>query len=163
MSATPRPQRRNRLIQEHIHDPYFNKQKLKEPATCPDCGCVYRKGAWHWEEAPENARSHSCPACKRIKDGVPAGYLTLKGDYFDAHRDEILNLVGNVESLARQSHPLKRIMATQQEGQETLITLTDTHLTREIGDAIQHSQGGDLDVQYPSEGNILRVLWQRDD
>lgn len=163
MSVTPRPQRRDRLLQEHIHDPYFNKHKFKEPTTCPDCGCVYRKGAWHWEESPQNARAQLCPACKRIKEGVPAGYLSLSGEYYDAHRDEIINLVNNVESQARHSHPLKRIMNINKSGEETLITLTDTHLTREIGDAIQHSQGGMLDVQYPSEGSTLRVVWQRDD
>lgn len=162
MSVTPRPTRRDRLIREQNHDPYFSKQKIKEPATCPDCGSVYRKGAWHWEEAPEDARDHLCPACKRINDRVPAGYLTLSGDYFNSHREEILNLVNNVASQAKQSHPLKRIMDIQEQDQETLITLTDTHLAREIGDAIEKSQGGSLDLQYPEGGDIIRVVWQRE-
>lgn len=162
MVPNSQPQRRDRLIKEQVHDPYVNKQKIKEPASCPQCGAVYRKGAWHWESAPENAQAHSCPACKRIKDHLPAGYLSLRGDYFAAHRDEILNLVNNVAGQAKQAHPLKRIMQIEETDGETLVTLTDTHLTREIGDAINKSQGGELDVQYTQESDVLRVFWQRE-
>lgn len=162
MKLTSQPQRRDRLLKEQVHDPYVNKQKIKEPAACPDCGAVYRKGAWHWEAAPENTQAHSCPACKRVRDRLPAGYLSLRGDYFAGHRDEILNLVDNIATQAKQSHPLKRIMNIETSADETLITLTDTHLTREIGDAINKSQGGNLDVQYGEGSDILRVFWQRE-
>ena len=163
MSNSPRPQRRDRLIREQNHDPYFNKQKIKEPASCPECGSVYRKGAWHWEDRPKDARDHICPACKRINDKLPAGYVSLSGAYLELHREEILNLVKNIAEQAKQTHPLKRIMDIERDEKETLITLTDTHLAREIGNAIHHSQGGNLDLQYPEGGDIVRLVWQRDE
>ncbi|MDT8383151.1 MAG: BCAM0308 family protein [Gammaproteobacteria bacterium] len=155
--------RHDRLIRELDHDPYHSKRKIKEPAVCPDCSAIYTKGRWSWGEAEPGPHEHQhlCPACQRIHDRVPAAYLTLRGDFLDAHRDEIMNLVHNYEQREKAEHPLKRIMNVEQKENETEITFTDAHLARGIGEAIHHAYEGDIDYQYTPEDIMLRVSWER--
>lgn len=157
----PRQGRHDRLIRELDHDPYHSKRKITEPAVCPDCGAIYSKGRWSWGEAESGPHEHLCPACQRIHDRVPAAFLTLRGDFLDVHRDEIMNLVNNYERREKAEHPLKRIMHVEQKENETEITFTDAHLARGIGEAIHHAYEGDIDYQYTPEDIMLRVSWER--
>ena len=106
-------QRHDGLFQEQVHDAYKAKAKMPEPTVCPQCGAVYHEGRWQWRQAPANAHQETCPACHRIHDQYPAGFLTMKGAFFSAHRDEIMRLVHNHEKHERAEHPLKRIMAVE--------------------------------------------------
>jgi len=85
--------RRDRLVQERIHDPYKPRRQLSEPSRCGECGVVYANGRWQWvSEPPADAGELVCPACRRTRDRVPASLLTLSGEFFEAHREEILRL-----------------------------------------------------------------------
>ena len=80
--------RQDRLIQERVHDPYMKGSKPVEPTVCPECGVVFSGGRWQWQaDAPEGAQKEWCPACQRIRDKVPAGFLTLSGEFFYARGD----------------------------------------------------------------------------
>ena len=95
-----REQRRDRMIRERVHDPYKTRLKLPEPTVCPTCGAVFRAGRWHWETTrPEGANEETCQACHRTSDSYPAGEVTLEGVFLAAHKDEILNLARNVETM----------------------------------------------------------------
>lgn len=153
--------RRDRLIRERVHDPYKSGQKLKEPTVCTSCHALFHKGRWTWDPAPQGAHESLCPACTRIRDRVPAGYLTLSGDFFSAHRDEILNLVHNKEQAEKGEHPMNRIMDVEERDEGTVVTFTDIHLPRSIGDALESAYEGNLDYEYTDETNILRVRWSR--
>lgn len=153
------PIRRDRLLQEQVHDSYKSKGKLAEPSVCAQCGAVFHAGRWQWSKAPANAHETTCPACHRIHDHFPAGYITLQGEFFREHHDEIMNLVHNEEKRERAEHPLKRIIAVESKGNEVLVTTTDIHLARSIGDALHHAYQGDLEYHYNSEQNLLRVGW----
>ncbi|MGD8515256.1 MAG: BCAM0308 family protein [Granulosicoccaceae bacterium] len=162
MSEANKPQNRgDRLIRELDHDPYHSKRKIKEPTACPNCGAVYQQGRWKWGEAPEDVHRQLCPACQRIEDRVPAAFLTLRGEFFMEHRDEIMNLVHNYEQRERLEHPLKRIMGSEEQEDGFVMTFTDAHLARGIGDAIHHAYEGDVDYQYTKEDIMLRVTWER--
>ena len=52
-------------------------------------------------------------------------------------------------------------MATEEEGNGVLITTTDIHLARGIGEAIHHAYQGDLEFHYNPAENLLRVNWSR--
>lgn len=153
--------RHDRLLRERIHDPYKSKSKPPEPTVCPDCGAVFQHGRWQWGTSPAPAHEELCPACQRIRDEVPGGFLTLKGDFFAAHKDEIMNLVHNVEERAKKEHPLERIMNIEETEDGVLITFTDAHLTRGVGEAIHHAFKGELDFRYTEEDASLRVNWAR--
>ncbi|OGU24459.1 MAG: ATPase [Hydrogenophilales bacterium RIFOXYD1_FULL_62_11] len=153
--------RRDRLIQESRHDPYKAKHKLPEPTVCPQCGAVFHDGHWQWLVKPAQANEAMCPACHRIHDDFPAGYLTVAGTFFKDHREELLHLARNEETRAKTEHPLKRIMKIEDQDGDTLITTTDIHLARGIGDALHHAYQGELEYHYNEQENLLRVMWTR--
>ena len=154
-------QRRDRLIEEYVHDTYRARYKPKEPAVCPTCGVLFEHGTWSWKPRPEGAHEHVCPACQRTKDNFPAGYVTLEGEFLTAHRDEILQLVRNEEMRTKTEHPMERIMAIAEEDGKTVVTTTDIHLARRIGDAIHHAYQGGLDTKYSPDEYLIRVYWSR--
>jgi NMD protein affecting ribosome stability and mRNA decay len=153
--------RHDRLLHELVHDPYKSKHKLPEPTVCPDCGAIFHHGRWQWGERPADAHEEFCPACHRMRDEVPAGFLTLQGEFFAAHKEEIMNLVHNIEAKAKKEHPIERIMGTEDLEDGIVITFTDAHLTRGVGEAIHHAFKGELDFHYTDEDASLRVNWSR--
>ena len=151
----------DRQIHEVTHDPYKARFRPKEPAVCPTCGVVYQNGSYHWIARPAGAHEHVCPACQRAADRFPAGYVTLAGTFLAEHHKEILQLVHNEETRARNEHPLERIIEIVEDDGKTLITTTDLHLPRRIGDAIHKAYQGTLDTQYARDQYQVRVNWQR--
>lgn len=151
--------RHDGLFQEQVHDAYKARGKLHEPSVCPQCGAVFRQGRWQWGEAPDGAHRETCPACHRLHDHFPAGFLTLSGAFFKSHKAEILHLVSNHEQRERAEHPLKRIMEVEDQDDSTLVTTTDIHLARGIGEALRHAYQGELEFHYNPEENLLRVHW----
>ena len=102
--------RREQLLQEAVHDAYKSKGKLPEPTVCPDCGAVYHAGHWQWLDKAQGCTSDYCPACHRIRDHFPAGYVSLSGDFFASHEQEVLQQIRHHEAKEKASHPLQRIM-----------------------------------------------------
>ena len=153
--------RRDRLIRERRHDPYEARAKAREPSACPGCQAIYREGRWRWGRRTADSQVLVCPACRRIADGMPAGILTLRGDFHLAHRQEILGLIRHVEDREARQHPLKRIMQVSEAGDELEVTTCEASLARSLGDAIRHAYQGELDYEYPGGGNVLRVRWNR--
>ena len=156
-----RQDRKNRLLRELVHDPYMSKLKLHEPTVCPNCNAVFHKGRWTWSDIPPQAHKEVCPACHRINDKIPAGFLNLSGSFLTDHKTEILNLVHNIENREKQEHPLKRIMNIQEIEDGLLVSFTDPHLTRSAGEAIHHAYEGKMDFEYSKGEYMLRVNWQR--
>lgn len=153
--------RGDRLIQEMDHDPYHSKLKLKEPTVCPQCGAVYHSGRWSWADTPADAHETMCPACQRIHDKVPAAFLNLSGEFLDEHKDEIMHLIHNYVQREKTEHPLKRFMGSEEEDGKLVITFTDPHLARGIGEALHNAYKGNLDYQYTEGEFMLRVSWSR--
>ena len=96
----PQPVYRSKLFQEYEHDSYKASGKLREPTVCPQCHAVFHKGRWQWLPHPDDAERVTCPACHRMQDHFPAGYVELKGDFVSQRREEVVNLVRHVEQKA---------------------------------------------------------------
>jgi NMD protein affecting ribosome stability and mRNA decay len=142
-------------------DAYKPGRKPAGPARCRGCGAVYRRGRWTWQPAGEGVRSALCPACKRARDGMPAGYVRIEGDYQREHRDEVMRRVRRCEAAEKAAHPLQRIIELRPEGEGLLVTTTDSHLARRIGEALAKSYKGSVEYRYAAEDNLLRVTWRR--
>ncbi|MDE3021468.1 MAG: ATPase [Pseudomonadota bacterium] len=153
--------RHDGIFQEREHDSYKASDKPLEPTVCSHCGALFHAGRWQWGRAPENAHRSICPACHRIQDHYPAGFISLKGSFFQSHRDEVMHLIRNHEKHEKQEHPLKRIMDVEENEGKSLITTTDIHLARGIGEALHHAYQGTLEFHYNPEQNLLRVNWAR--
>jgi len=154
--------RHDRLLQEREHDPYHARLKIKEPSVCTECGAVFHKGRWSWAVAPAGAEKVLCPACARIRDEIPAAFLTLRGAFVSSHRDEIMQLARNHEQRERAEHPLKRIIAVEASDADIRLSFTEAHLARDIGEALHNAYKGELDYHYADEDIMLRVTWSRD-
>ncbi|MBZ0092783.1 MAG: BCAM0308 family protein [Burkholderiales bacterium] len=155
------PIRHDRLVQEYRHDAYKSKLKLPEPTVCPECGAVYHEGRWQWAAKPAHAHEELCPACHRIHDEFPAGYVHLSGPFFQEHREELLHLIKNEAEKAKVEHPLKRLIKIEDEDGGILITTTDIHLARGLGEALHHAYKGEMEFHYNEQENLLRVVWER--
>jgi len=156
-----RPLRREELRDERVHDTYKSKGKLAEPTRCPECGAVYHSGRWQWGLAADGAAQELCPACHRMRDHFPAGYVTVSGEFFAAHRDELLRLAHRREAHEKSEHPLERIMSIKDVEDGVLISTTGIHLARDIGEAVFSAYKGELEYHYNKEENLLRVQWRR--
>jgi hypothetical protein len=66
-----------------------------------------------------------------------------------------------VEAREKQEHPLKRIIEVKDEEGAVVITTTDMHLVRSIGESLGAAYQGLLDYHYDDGGSFLRVNWSR--
>lgn len=154
--------RRSRNWTAYEHDPYKPEQKLENASWCGDCGAVFSDGRWRWGGVKDEAKKRRCPACQRTHDQLPAGYVSLGGAFLVSHRDEILQTVRNLEQREKSEHPLQRIMHITEQGDEVLITTTDVHLARGIGEALHHAYHGTVEATHNPEEDLVRVHWSRD-
>ena len=73
----------------------------------------------------------------------------------------MLGLAQNVGEKRKAAHPLERIVAIEERSDELVVTTTDMHLVRAIGEAIRHAYRGELDFHYEKGGALLRMRWSR--
>jgi NMD protein affecting ribosome stability and mRNA decay len=144
-----------------LDDPYRSSAKPPEPTVCPECKAVFEGGRWTWHKAPSDAHHHVCPACQRIHDQFPAGYVTIKGAFFTEHRDEIVNLIESHEKKEKAERPLQRIMTMDDKRDGLEVTTTDSHLARGIAEALHGAYKGELKLRYSRDENLLRASWKR--
>jgi hypothetical protein len=52
-------------------------------------------------------------------------------------------------------------MGIEDQPDKIVITTTDVHLARRIGEAVHHAYQGDLDVKYSPDEYMVRVSWSR--
>lgn len=153
--------RKDRIIKEKLHNVYRERDKSLPPSRCPKCGVLFIDGRWLWGDEPDISNEVVCPACRRIKDRFPAGYVELKGKFFAEHRQEILNLVMNIETREKEERPLERIIAVEDGSDQAEVTTTGIHIARRIGEAVANAYSGNLTLQYADGEKQIRVYWQR--
>jgi len=147
-----------RAQNDGILDPYEAQHKPLGPAACPQCQAAYHRGRWQWREAAEGAHPHLCPACRRISEQLPAGLVTL-------HRlptrltDQVIGLVRHEEAAEKGEHPLNRVIAIEEEHGDLLVSTTDIHLPRRIGEALKRAYHGELAMHFDDSAYFARVDW----
>ncbi len=153
--------RREQRMTPPLQDSYRTNEKRADSVMCPECGATFHNGRWTWGKAPAQAIRERCPACRRIHDDFPGGYVTLRGKFFSEHRTEILELVRGREARAREEHPMQRIMHIDDVSGGVLVTTTDANLARHIAKGVHEAYKGDLELTYSKDEDLLRAVWKR--
>ncbi|HTS24206.1 MAG TPA: BCAM0308 family protein, partial [Casimicrobiaceae bacterium] len=135
--------------------------KYREPTVCTDCGAVFHRGRWSVASIPDGAHRDRCPACRRVRDKLPAGWITLEGAFYGEHRDELLRLARHEAEKEGAEHPLNRIMSVDERPGKAIVSTTDIHTPRRIGTALRRAYEGELEIRYGDDEYSVRVLWRR--
>jgi hypothetical protein len=56
---------------------------------------------------------------------------------------------------------MQRIMRIEDGEDGVVVTTTDTHLARDIAEALYHAHKGELEFHYNKADNLLRANWTR--
>jgi hypothetical protein len=158
-----RPGRHLEMLDDPIHDPYQARSKPTSPTVCGECGVLYADGRWQWAPVPPGAATASCPACLRIRDRQPAGYITIDAALAGPEGAAIVALARNLEVREKREHPLQRIMAIESVdeakggGAALRITTTDPHLARALGEAVEHAFHARAEYAFAKDEHLLRV------
>ncbi len=160
----------HRKIPEQVSDPYYEGYKYHDPTVCSSCGAVFHKGHWQWISEEElkllkrekDIEEDVCPACKRIRDRYPAGYLLLSGQFLKAHKEEIINTVRNEAEKETSRRPIVRVMWIDDREEEVEIATTSDHLAKHLGNIVKKAFKGELVVKFSEGEKLVRVYWKRD-
>lgn len=149
-------------------DPYLLKLKLTPGGVvvCRRCSAVYSGKRWSLAaKAPAAAGKKVtvlCPACQKIKDNFPEGYVTIQGAFAAAHRDDIINMIKNKEKVAMRYNPLDRIIGISEKKGAIEVTTTTEKLAQRIGQMIAKSFGGNSEYKWSDDVKLARVVWTRE-
>jgi NMD protein affecting ribosome stability and mRNA decay len=146
-------------------DPYLSKLGPVNMAACSGCFAVYHNKRWRLaQEGERTATYHKtiCPACQKIRDNFAGGYVTLRGGFLGAHKEEILNLVKNKEARARYKNPLERIIEIKEKRGFIEITTTTDKFAQMLGKIIHKAFGGKVEYKWAEDVKIARINWARD-
>ena len=155
--------RRDKRMQPHTKDSYRDPKRPTGDHICEGCGAVCEAGRWTWSATTLDRHQLECPACKRMRENVPAGELVLKGEYLRTHRSTILELLERQADLETSEHALERIMDIEKSADSLIVRTTGVHMVRRLGEALLHAHHGDLKINYRDGEDVLRAHWKRDD
>lgn len=150
-------------------DPYIPDQHFEDGTVCSQCGAIYRNQHWQRDESASRTliaagTPHQvvCPGCRKIADHDPQGIVTLRGDYWPQHRDEILNLIRHEEQRGTHTNPLERVMDIREEEGSLVIETTNEKLAQRIGRQIHKAHHGHVDYRWSDTNHLVRVYWERE-
>ncbi len=151
-----------------VEDPYFLEEG-QEAAVCHQCHALYQNKRWFFDEklhrklaGTARVREVICPTCRKIKDRYPEGILTLSGEFFKDHKDEIVTLLEKEAARVAARSVGHRIMRLTPEGKDRLIVETTTEkLAQHLGRAVYRAYKGELDFRWSEMNKFVRVYWKR--
>ena len=152
---------------ENERDPYLNKEEYPDPAVCKRCRALYHGKKWiHPDLAgavlpAAEKKEVLCPACLKIKENYPEGFLTLEGAFLNEHKEEVLNLIRNKEDIAARINPLERIIEIKERPAAIEITTTTEKLAQRIGQILKKAFQGDVAYKWSGDTKLARVTWVR--
>lgn len=146
-------------------------KKISEPASCKVCGAVYINNHWTFDKDVLRGDGFKkiepaeviCPACLQIRNGVPSGFVYIKGEFFTRHREEIESLLKNEEKKLNKTNPLSRIMDFEIVDSGAVVTTTTEQLAQHFGRSLEKAYGGNVSYDFSRGNKLARVYWERDE
>lgn len=150
-------------------DPYL---RMKEPegwAICKRCRSVHYDKHWvlpenfHGKLPEEGVQEALCPACRKISEEYPEGYIHLEGAFVKEHRQEIINTIKNKEEITKHYNPLERIMDIREHDSSIEVTTTTGKLAQKIGKILSKSFNKKAEYKWSEDTRVARIVWKRED
>lgn len=136
---------------------------------CPRCHAISEQKRWYLDEERYKELEHMpgvekvlCGGCKRVRDRVYEGEVTLKSPLLVFEKDEALNLIHNTEDEARRENPLSQVASIEVRDGEIYVLTTTEFLAARIGKEFHKAYGGDLNIDNPPYEKFVRVRWARE-
>ena len=85
----------------------------------------------------------------------------LKGAFASQQPEQVTGVIKNIETKENKEHPLARIMSIETTPDGLVVSTTDSHLPRQIGEALKHAYQGELDIHYGEGEDSVRVNWTK--
>ena len=147
-------------------DGYLFRRSPKGMLSCRDCRAIYARGRWTLEPSDKIRRAlatgagvqtATCPACRKIREHYSQGIVQISG-FAAAERGEILRLLKNEESRAREKNPLERILAVVNDRRGLTIETTTEKLAQRLGRSLHKARGGRVTYKWSHRNKFARVL-----
>lgn len=149
-------------------DPFVPGKGLKDPSLCKHCHNYFHDNRWSndtqaYEQLKERTDVHwvVCPSCRKAREGVVEGVLTLRGSYLWKHENEIRRLLENEKDKMTARNPLERIVRMEREEDQLIVETTEKRLVEQLGRALQRAHRGEFDIQWSGCPEVCRVSWER--
>ncbi len=129
---------------------------------------MYQGKRWFFDEklyerlaGTNQVREVVCPTCRKIKDHYAEGILTLGGEFFIQHKDEIVRLLEKEVERVSKRNVLDRIIQMAPDGDLLVVETTTEKLAQHLGRAIYKAYKGDLNFRWSEMDKFVRVYWNR--
>jgi hypothetical protein len=128
--------------------------------VCQECGIIQHAGKWFFGPSPlAQSEIGLCPACRRVRDNYPAGTLRIPLAFL-VRRDEVLQLMRNIEAVEKSEHPLERLMGIEESDGHLVVTTTGVHLAREIAHKLATQFHRRPRFRYAEGEDLVHVDWE---
>jgi NMD protein affecting ribosome stability and mRNA decay len=151
-----------------VEDPY-RLEAGQEAAVCQQCHALYQGKRWFFDDklftrlaGTPKMREVTCPTCRQVADRYPEGILTLSGEFFSQHQDEIVKLLEKEASRVSARSVQDRVIRMAEADKGKLVVETTTEkLAQRLGRAVYRAYKGNLGFKWSENERFARVYWSR--
>jgi hypothetical protein len=151
-----------------VEDPY-QLAEGQEAAICTQCHALYQGKRWFFDEklyehlaGTRRVREGVCPTCRKVNDDYSEGFLTLSGEFFVQHQEEIVKLLEKEAARVGARSVMDRIIRmTPEEAGHLVVETTTDKLAQRLGHAVYKAYKGDLNFRWGEMDRFVRVYWNR--
>jgi NMD protein affecting ribosome stability and mRNA decay len=149
-------------------DVYLPRREPKGLLLCRGCGAVHYLRRWTLDppleirkrlELRDGVSLTYCPACQKIRDHYWLGVVQITGIGAGEKR-ELIKLLKNEETRAREKNPLERIVRIADEGGGLRIETTTEKLAQRLGRCFRKARGGKVSYKWSHNNKFARVSWE---
>lgn len=148
----------------HHHKPNKDSKKPNHE-VCKRCGIILHRGRWQKNDALVNEHKKLkqltvvlCPACRKEKEGIVEGVLTIDRAIFDSGTKEIQNEIRNIANQEFNRDPLKRLIGISLTKDKVAVNTLTKELAVTIGKHIKKSRKGKLEIHYSPHEDFAEVF-----
>jgi hypothetical protein len=135
-------------------DSYRPVGKL-HPAMCRHCHATEWQGEWHWDAPVPDLAPVTCPACERLRDGVPAHTVELTGD-LPRHWNDVRRLLGEVERTVVAAWPLERLFPVRVLDDRVVVATTGMRIARHLVATLVRRYRHGVQLRFGEDATIVR-------